>query len=49
MSSKPPKTDAEKARARRSIAIALGCLLFVVLVYVITVVRMTGHAVTAPF
>jgi hypothetical protein len=40
---KPPKTDAEKARARRSMAIGIGCALFVILVYVITLSRMTGH------
>jgi hypothetical protein len=43
---KPPKTDAEKARSRRSIVMALSLGVFVIVVFVITVVRMGGAGVT---
>jgi hypothetical protein len=39
--------DAAKARRGRNIAIAIGLVVFVVLVYVVTVVKL-GHNVLAP-
>lgn len=45
---KPEKTPAEKARDRRSIAIAFGCGLFAVLVFAISVLRMGGGHSAAP-
>jgi hypothetical protein len=42
------KTPEEKARDRRSVAIALACALFAVLVFTISVVRMGGAHNIAP-
>ena len=41
--------EAAKARRRRSIAIALALLGFVVLVFVVTLVRIKGHVVDPGF
>lgn len=41
--------DFAKARRGRNIAIAVGLVLFVVLVYVITLVRMGGSVANRPF
>lgn len=41
--------DALRARNRRSIAIALALLGFVALVFIITLVRLQGHALSRPF
>lgn len=47
---KPNKTPAEKARDRRSIAIACGCALFAILVFTISLLRMGGaHSPAPPF
>ena len=44
------KTDAEKARDRRSVAIACGCALFAILVFTISLLRMGGaHSAAPPF
>ena len=41
--------DAAKARRGRNIAIALGLVAFVILVYVVTVVRMGASVASRPF
>jgi hypothetical protein len=44
------KTPEEKARDRRSIAIALACAAFAILVFTISVLRMGGaHDITPTF
>jgi hypothetical protein len=45
---KPIKTPEQKARDRRSVAIALSCAAFAILVFVISVVRMGGAHNIAP-
>lgn len=41
--------EAAKARKRRSIAIALGLTAFIVLVFVVTIVRLGANAATPHF
>jgi hypothetical protein len=40
---------AQKARRGRNIALALGLALFVILVFVVTLVRLKGNVVNQPF
>lgn len=49
--SDPNREDDAAARARRgrNIAIALGLVVFVVLVYVVSIVRMGGSVAARPF
>ncbi len=49
--SDPNREDdaAAKARRGRNVAIALGLVAFVILVYVVTVVRMGGSVANRPF
>lgn len=49
--SDPLREDETAARARRgrNLAIALGLIGFVVLVYVVTIVRMGGNVAARPF
>jgi hypothetical protein len=49
--SDPSREDeaAAKARRARNIAIALGLVAFVVLVYVVTIVRLGGSVAERPF
>jgi flagellar basal body-associated protein FliL len=44
----PEDEEAAKARRRRSIAIALGLVAFVTLIYVITMVRLGGNVGERP-
>jgi hypothetical protein len=47
MSGLPPESaEAAKARRRRSLAIAFSLGAFVVLVFIVTLVRMKGHALS---
>jgi len=48
--SQPGREDeaAAKARRARNIAIALGLIAFVVLVYVVTIIRMGGNVLERP-
>lgn len=41
-------TDEKRARNRRSLAIALGLVAFVVLVFVVTIVRLGGNVADRP-
>jgi hypothetical protein len=45
----PESDEAAKARRRRSLAIALALGAFVVLVFVVTLVRMGGHVADSHF
>lgn len=45
---KPP-LDPKTARDRRSLAIALALFSFVAIVFLITIVRLQGHALNKPF
>lgn len=49
--SDPSREDeaAAKARRGRNVAIALGLVAFVILVYVVTLVRMGGNVADRPF
>jgi hypothetical protein len=49
--SDPSRENAEFAKARRgrNIALALGLIVFVVIVFVVTVVRMGGSVANRPF
>jgi hypothetical protein len=38
-----------KARRGRNIALALGLVLFVVLIFVVTIIRLGGNVVNRPF
>lgn len=50
MSDPSRESDVEaKARRGRNIALALGLLLFVVLIFVVTIVRLGGNVVDRPF
>jgi hypothetical protein len=40
---------AQKARRARNIALALGLVLFVILIFVVTVVRLGGNVANRPF
>jgi len=44
-----PKSPDAKARKRRSIVIALGLAAFVIIVYVVTIVRMGGDVALRTF
>ena len=44
-----PDPTAERARKLRSIAIALGLVAFVILVYVVSIVRMGGSVLERSF
>lgn len=48
---KPPldPAAAEKARRGRNIAIALGLVAFIVIVYAVTLIRMGGYVAERPF
>jgi hypothetical protein len=41
--------DAVKARRGRNIALALGLVLFVILIFVVTIVRLGGNVASQPF
>ena len=41
--------DAARARRGRNVALALGLVVFVVLVFVVTIVRLGGHVAYRPF
>ncbi len=43
-----PLTEAERARQGRNIAIALGLVVFVILVFVVTILRLGGSVVDRP-
>ncbi len=43
-----PSTPADKARRRRSLAIAMGLVAFVALVFVVTMVRLAQNASKGP-
>ena len=50
MSDPAHENEAEmKARRGRNIALALGLLLFVVLIFVVTIIRLGGNVVDRPF
>jgi hypothetical protein len=40
---------AARARRGRNIAIALGLVAFVILIFIVTIVRLGGHVVERPF
>ena len=39
----------KRARRGRNIALALGLVLFVILIFVVTIIRLGGNVVTLPF
>jgi hypothetical protein len=39
----------QKARRGRNIALALGLILFVILIFVVTIIRLGGNVVNRPF
>lgn len=39
----PPKSEADKVRARRNVVMALALVAFVVLVFVVTLVKLKGN------
>ena len=41
--------DPKKARERRSLAIAFGLFSFVAIVFLVTIVKLQGHALSKPF
>lgn len=50
MNPRPPESDAErKARDGRNIALALGLVLFVILIFVVTVLRLGGNVADRSF
>ena len=50
MSDPGRESDAErKARNGRNIALALGLVLFVILIFVVTIVRLGGNVANRPF
>ena len=50
MSEPAPRDDIEaKARRGRNIALALGLILFVVLIFVVTLVRLGGNVANRPY
>jgi hypothetical protein len=44
-----PDEAAVKARRGRNIALALGLVLFVILIFVVTIVRLGGNVAARPF
>jgi hypothetical protein len=43
-----PDTDLRAAQKRRSLATALGLVAFVGLVFLVTIIKLQGHAINAP-
>jgi hypothetical protein len=45
----PTSTEFKAAQKRRSIATALALVSFVVIIFIITIVKLQGHALNKPF
>lgn len=46
--SQPPESDVRAAQQRRSIATAIGLIGFVALIFIVTIIKLQGHAINAP-
>jgi hypothetical protein len=44
----PTSSDVRAAQKRRSIATAIGLMAFVALIFLVTIVKLQGHAINTP-